>query len=383
MGGLAVAVVLAGASFTVASAVDPARHHDHELAAASFTITSQTFATLSGASPSTSCAGTPALLYPGVVRCVVFSVHNHTRVPLVVEAIRTVLDPHFSPPPSICSGSHLLLPEFTGTIMVSGDSTAISPGVPVLLRESGTNQDVCENLRYHFTYSATAVYTDTTSINLTVVPNPSPVTRSTTFRAVVVATKAPSDSSSPSGVVSFEECPTLACAVTTTLGSVPIDPLGRANFTTSTLSVGTHYVEALYSGRSTDFAGSTSNVVTLQVVSPTNGCQDRSGIVDPSHSNRIDFSRAGGTDQFDVDNSDKCREDVKGEGGHVEGGGSASTSPHWVVTPVARGPHITGAPMGEGAVTSRCSGHRASWHPRESSRASRSVATAGCTAVSP
>ena len=383
MGALAAAVVLAGASFTVASAVDSSRHHDHDVATPGFTVTSQVYAAFSGASPSTSCVGTPALLYPGVVRCLVFSVHNNTRVPLLVQSIHTVLDSHFSPPPRVCSGPHLLLPDFTGALVVASDSTARSPGVPVVLRESGTNQDACENLRYHFTYSATAVYTDTTSTSLSVTPNPSLVRSPTTLRAVVVATNAPSDSNSPSGVVAFDECPTLACTVTTPLASVPIDGFGRAAFTTSDLSVGSHYLEAVYSGRATDFAGSTSPVVTLQVVAPTTGCQDRSGLVDPGRRGQIDFSRAGGNDRFDLDTPERCREDVGGEGARVEGGGTASTSSHWVVTSQARGPRSTGARKGTGETTSWCSSHGASWRRGESHRVTRSLTNTGCTAVSP
>jgi hypothetical protein len=171
--------------------------------------------------------------------------------------------------------------------------------------------------------------------------------------------------------------------VTTLLGSVPIDGYGRAAFATSNLSVGTHYVEAVYSGRATDFAGSTSNLVTLRVVAPITGCQDWLGLVGLGHPDRIDFSRVGGGDQFDVDTPEKCRVDIDGEGGRVEGGGSASTSSHWVVTTVAKSPHITGTPRDKGAMTSRCSGHGASWHRGELRRASKSLTITGCTAVSP
>ena len=53
-----------------------------------------------------------------------------------------------------------------------GQGHAPSPGVPIELNESGTDQNVCENLTYHFMYSGSAQYTDSTSTNLTFDPQP-------------------------------------------------------------------------------------------------------------------------------------------------------------------------------------------------------------------
>ena len=64
--------------------------------------------------------------------------------------------------------------------------------------------------------------------------------------------------------MTFYSCPTASCASTTSLGTGTLSS-GQATFSTSSLPVGTTYVEAVYGGASTNFNGSTSNVIT-QVV---------------------------------------------------------------------------------------------------------------------
>ena len=69
------------------------------------------------------------------------------------------------------------------------------------------------------------------------------------------------------GTVTFYSCPTTACASTTQLGTGIGRSNGQATYATSTLPVGTDYIEAVYGGSGTNLTGSTSNVVTQTVTS--------------------------------------------------------------------------------------------------------------------
>jgi hypothetical protein len=76
--------------------------------------------------------------------------------------------------------------------------------------------------------------------------------------------------------VTFYSCLSAAsCASTTSLGTATIRAGGQATFSTPSLPVGTTYVEAVYPGASTNFSGSTSNVIT-QVVT-TSGVSTKPG----------------------------------------------------------------------------------------------------------
>jgi hypothetical protein len=141
--------------------------------------------------------------------------------------------------------------------------------VPIALNDSGTNQDACENFTYHFVFSGTAQYTDATTTVLASSTNPSVSGHSVTFTATVTANNASSDPSLPSGTVNFYSCPSATnCSSPTLLGSGTLSS-GQAKYSTSTLQVGTTYVEAVYGGASTNFSGSTSNVITQVVTSST------------------------------------------------------------------------------------------------------------------
>ena len=97
-----------------------------------------------------------------------------------------------------------------------------------------------------------------TSTALTASPNPSNIGQSVSFTATVS-----SGSGTPAGSVTFYSCTTNACGAKTSLGTGTLSS-GKATLATSSLPVGTTYVEAVYGG-SGSFAGSTSNVVA-QVV---------------------------------------------------------------------------------------------------------------------
>jgi hypothetical protein len=87
--------------------------------------------------------------------------------------------------------------------------------------------------------------------------NPSVYLQSVTFKAVVQASRP--GSGTPTGNVSFLDGSTV-------LATVTLDSTGTATFTTTTLSVGSHNIQAQYAG-SVDYNPSNSNVV-VQVVKP-------------------------------------------------------------------------------------------------------------------
>ena len=102
------------------------------------------------------------------------------------------------------------------------------------------------------------VNTLSTSSVLTSSPNPSTYGASVSFTDTVSAS-----SGTPGGTVTFYSCTTNTCGTKTSLGTGTLSS-GKATFSTSSLPVGTTYVEAIYSA-SGNYCGSTSNVVS-QVV---------------------------------------------------------------------------------------------------------------------
>jgi hypothetical protein len=241
-----------------------------------FTITSTIYTTPSGVYPAGSCSGTPAVLYPGKVRCIVYHVLNPLSVPITIQSITPALDSAYTAPPAICSGSNLIVP-ILGTMTVSGNSTVDSPGMPIALKDSGSNQDACKNFTYHFLYTGTAHYTDATITFLASSLNPSTFGHVVTFTATVTAANASSDPSLPSGTVTFGKCPTVSpCGSPAVLGTGTIGTRGQATFTTPSLPVGINYVEAIYPS-TTNFLGSTSNVLT-EIVNYTAACANTSVI---------------------------------------------------------------------------------------------------------
>jgi hypothetical protein len=271
-----VTLIVAALSFLVAQAVIGTRAQGAPLTTSNFTISSTIYTTHSGTYPAATCSGSPALLYPGVTRCVVFSVHNNLNVPITVQGITTVLDSGYSAPPAVCSGSNLTLPTLSGSFVVGGSSTANSRGVPILLKESGTNQDACKNFVFHFLYSGTAQYTDSTTTSLTSSLNPSTFGQLVTFTATVTATNAATDASRPSGTVTFYECANSPCSTTMAAltGAVPVSSsTGKASFSASAFSLGTHYLDAIYTPfDATNFM--TSNGRLTQTVGLPTSCSN-------------------------------------------------------------------------------------------------------------
>lgn len=257
------ALTIGVSSFVIGPKSASSQHLGFDLTSgsSSFTITSNIY-------PSPACNGSPALIYPGTPRCMVFSVHNNLSVPITVQSITSALDTtNYPAPPSDCTGTNLTLPTYSGSFSVPASGDADSPGVPVELDDNSSSQGDCQNLTYHFVYTGSAQYTDSTTTVLTSAPSPSTSGDPVTFTATVTPGNASTDASLPSGTVSFSTCPSASPCPGTPLGSGTIGAGGKATYSTSSLGPGTTYVEAVYPDSGTDFSGSTSNVIA-QTVNP-------------------------------------------------------------------------------------------------------------------
>lgn len=238
--------------------------------ASTFTISGTIYKAASGAYPATSCSGTPELLYPGVALCEVFTVTNSMSVPISVQSISTTLTS--TGLPAVCVGSNLTLPSWTASaaspaFTVNSTKMATSPGVLIELNDSHTNQNACKNITYQFSISGTATYTDTTSTVVTSSTDPSTYGSSVTFTATVSGGNPHTDSYVPAGTVSFYSCPSAtSCAASPSslLGTGTLSA-GKATFATSSLPLGSDYVEAVYPGSSTDYSSSTSGILAQTV----------------------------------------------------------------------------------------------------------------------
>ena len=274
----AIALVVAALTFSLASVVVGQRAPGQFVLASNpstFTIESTFYKTPSGPYPAASCSESGTLV-PGATLCVVFTVTNALNVAITVTGITSDLDPAFPSPPAVCMGSHLTLPTFSGSFSVPAGGSADSPGVPITLKDSTTDdQTACQGFHYHFTYRGTAHYTDATSTTLASSPRPSVLGQSVTFTATVSPGHASLDGNPPSGEpspgnqVTFYSCTTVACTTKTSLGTGTLNASDQATYATSSLPAGVDYVEAIYGGSGTDFTGSTSNVITQQVVGVT------------------------------------------------------------------------------------------------------------------
>ncbi|MFN8194810.1 MAG: hypothetical protein U0R80_11085 [Nocardioidaceae bacterium] len=120
-----------------------------------FTIRSHIFEALPTGS-ATACQGAPAQLSPGVTRCLVFRLENPQDTAIRVGSVEATLDPAFPPPPESCSAAALSLPTFEGSVLVPARGTATSPGLPIVLRSTGADQNACQDTVFHFRFTGTA-----------------------------------------------------------------------------------------------------------------------------------------------------------------------------------------------------------------------------------
>jgi hypothetical protein len=274
---LVVAALVMGISSLVISPRSASPQHpgfDLTSNPSNFSITSTFYKTPSGPYPASTCSGSGTLV-PGVTLCVVFSITNTLNVPLSVTGITSALDPSFPTPPAMCMGSYLTLPTYSGSFAVPASGSANSPGVPITLKDSATvDQTPCEGFHYHFLYTGSAQYTDSTTTVLTSAPNPSALGQSVTFTATVTAGNPTTDTSLPSGTVSFYKCTSATVCPNgagNLLGTGTIGAGGKAMYptTASQLTQGLNYVDAVYPTSGTNFTGSISNVVTQDVGATT------------------------------------------------------------------------------------------------------------------
>jgi Ca2+-binding RTX toxin-like protein len=109
-----------------------------------------------------------------------------------------------------------------------------------------------------------------TTTVLTASPNPSVFGNAVTLTATVTTA---SGSGTPTGTMSFYSCTTAACTNTnkSPLGTGTLNASAKATFVTSSLSVGTDSLYAVYSG-DTNFETSTSPVISQVVVSLPSRC---------------------------------------------------------------------------------------------------------------
>ena len=255
-----VAFAVAALTFALASVAV------HPSSSPKFTLTSGPGTTITSniyASPA--CSGATAELYPGTPRCLVFTVHNTLSVPVTVTSISMALDGSFPPLPVGCPVTDYSFPSFTGSFVVPAKSSGNSPGLPISLTDTDTNQDACQDATLHFVYTSSAQYTDSSTTALSVSPNPPVAGQPVTFTATVTADNPGEDPTGPSGTVNFYSCSNAACTDPVLIGSGTIGPNGQATFTTSTLTAGGQYFQAVYEGAGTSFSASTSAVFVTTV----------------------------------------------------------------------------------------------------------------------
>jgi hypothetical protein len=155
---------LAASSLLLLAAVPAANEPSWSLASGTqtFSISGTVHAAASMTFPAAACVGPAAPLAPGVTRCLVYRVENYLDVPITVRTMSMSLDPSYPPPPSGCSSGELDLPAFAGTLTVPGLGSALSPGLPVTLKDTPLNQDGCKQTVLHFVFTGTADKTETT-----------------------------------------------------------------------------------------------------------------------------------------------------------------------------------------------------------------------------
>jgi Bacterial Ig-like domain (group 3) len=247
----AIALVVAALAMGLSTLVIGSRSASSQRVAIGLVSNPSSFTITSAIYPSPSCSGTPgALFFPGTPRCAVFTIQNLLNVPITVLSITTTLDSAFPAPPAQCAPpTYFTLPTFSGSFTVGAGATTNLPGVPVGLKESGTIQNACEGFAYHFKYTGSAQYTDSTTTVLTSSSNPSLFGQPVTFTATVGANNPSLDTSKPTGTVTFYECTNSACTGTKTAltGGLAINATtGKASFSTTALSLGPHYLDAVY-----------------------------------------------------------------------------------------------------------------------------------------
>src|SRR5439155_12984009 len=216
-----------------------------------------------------SCSGGAALFYPGVTRCITYTVKNNISVPITVLNINLTVDSTTSPtPPAGCNPSTNLdvsQANFSGTFAVGASpATAPSPGRQIAMRETNSNQDACKGVAFHFAYTGTARYTDPTTTTLASSQNPANQGQTVMFTATV----SPQISQPVAGTVAFKDAgnPISGC------GSIAVSG-GTAQCSTAFNAAGTHPITASFTPTdSTNFSMSTSSTLNENVNTGLQNC---------------------------------------------------------------------------------------------------------------
>ena len=106
--------------------------------------------------PAPTCGTGVATLAPGVTRCLEVRIDNHLGIPLVVHRLTTSLDPAYPAVPG-CPSGDLMLPSLSTSVTVPARGSAATPALPILLRNTPTNQDACKRAVLHLALAGTAM----------------------------------------------------------------------------------------------------------------------------------------------------------------------------------------------------------------------------------
>ncbi|GEM_PF-3433909 len=208
------------------------------------------------------CSGAPVLLYPGVTRCLTYTVTNPLTVPITVNSISLSVDPAYSPP-AACPASNLDLSQtaFSGSLVVPANNGTNTVNRTIALLNDTANQNACKNVTFHFKYAGSATYVQVfnTSTVLTSSANPSTALQQVTFTATVTPSGSPPGPTT--GAVTFKDgSSTIWCES----GSGAFNgSTATCKYTMSTF--GTHPITAVFTNSDGNFAGSTSNTVNQGV----------------------------------------------------------------------------------------------------------------------
>ena len=263
---LAVVLLVAGAAAVVPDATPAA---GAVVGPGDFTITSEVLEIASGPFPAANCTGTGALLAPGATRCVIFTVTNSLSSPILVTSITSVLAETSSALPAECVGDNLTLPAFTGALSVPAGGTRTSLGVPLMLIDSGTDQDACQRVTYDFVYTGSAQVTEGAAPVTVELAQSSTASALGVPVALTAAVTGAPVGVTPTGSVTFFG-DTLTSGARP-LGTALLDGSATAQLPVASLPEGTNRVFAAYSGDAT-FAGATSTGLVHTVVRPPAGC---------------------------------------------------------------------------------------------------------------
>lgn len=205
----------------------------------------------------------PALLDPGVTRYLWYTAHNPLMTPIIVTSMSIS---HVTAPLG-CSLSNL---DYSQTNFVAPPAVPIivpalgvsTYAVPILLTDTQSSQNSCENRVFHFRFVGIASYSESYTTVSTVVSSldPSYVGQDVIFTATVSASAVADQDpvpSSPTGTVSFTDGSSTLCS------SEPLVSTGDATSTATCESPaygtpGPHSVTAVYSNSDGNFSGSTS-----------------------------------------------------------------------------------------------------------------------------